>query len=72
MTNKENIALAELNGATGPLQPSIRVEHALADIKDTFQAPMIAKIPFTEIATLGGAFSGVVETLATPAAEGIY
>lgn len=34
------------------LQPSIRVEQALTDIKDTFQVPMLAKIPFTEIATL--------------------
>ncbi|MET0018025.1 hypothetical protein [Oscillibacter sp.] len=72
MTNKENMALTELNGANGALQRSIRVEQALAEIKDTFQAPMLAKIPFAEIATLGGSFSGVVETLATPAAEGIY
>ena len=27
MTNKENMALTELNGANGALQPSIRVEH---------------------------------------------
>lgn len=72
MTNEENIALAELSGANSALQPSIHVEQALMDIRDTFQTPMLAKIPFTEIAALGGSFSGVVETLATPAAEGIY
>ncbi len=72
MSNIENIALTELNGANSALQPSIRVEQALTEIKDTYQTSMLAKIPFTEIATLGGAFSGVVETLATPAAEGIY
>lgn len=72
MANIDNIALTELNGAYSALQPSIRVEQALTEIKDTFQTPMLAKIPFAEIATLGGAFSGVVETLATPAAEGIY
>lgn len=68
----EGIVLNELSNSNGALQPSIRVEQALTDIKDIFQTSMLAKIPFTEIAMLGGAFSGVVETLATPAAEGIY
>ena len=31
------------------IKPSMSVEHALADIKDTFQTPVLAKIPFTEI-----------------------
>lgn len=68
----KGIVLNELNNSNETLKPSIRVEQALTDIKDTFQLPMLAKIPFTEIAMLGGAFSGVVETLAAPAAEGIY
>lgn len=72
MTNNNNLVLSELSGDNSVIQPSIHVEQALIDIKDTFQLPMLAKIPFTEIATLGGAFSGVVEALATPAAEGIY
>lgn len=68
----EGIVLNELTNSNGGLQPSIRVEQALTDIKDTFQASMLAKIPFTEIAMLGGSFSVIVETLAAPAAKGIY
>lgn len=68
----EGIVLNELSNSNGALQPSIRVEQALTDIKDTFQTSMLAKIPFTEIAMLGGSFSVIVETLAAPAAKGIY
>ena len=67
----EELVLSELSEG-GTLRPSIQVEHALADIKDTFQTSPLAKIPFTEIAALGGSFAGVAETLATPAAEGLY
>lgn len=67
----EELVLSELSEG-GALRPSIQVEHALADIKDTFQTSPLAKIPFTEIAALGGSFAGVAETLATPAAEGLY
>ena len=67
----EELVLSELSEG-GALRPSIQVEHALADIKDTFQSSPLAKIPFTEIAALGGSFAGVAETLATPAAEGLY
>ncbi len=70
--NNESIVMNELSKSNEAMQPSIRVEQALAEIKDDFQTPMLAKIPFAEIAMLGGAFSGVAETLATPAAEGIY
>ena len=66
------IVLEELTEYGDAFKPSIHVEHALADIKDTFQTPVLAKIPFTEIAALGGSFAGVVSTLSTPAAEGIY
>lgn len=70
--NNDLIVLEELTECSDKFKPSLGVEYALADIKDTFQTPMLAKIPFTEIAALGGAFSGVVSTLSTPAAEGIY
>lgn len=67
----EELALTELSNAVD-LRPSVQVEYALADIKDTFMSSPLAKIPFTEIAALGGSFSGVVNTLITPGAEGIY
>lgn len=72
MANNNLIALNELTESGSELRPSIQVEHALAEIKDTYQTSPLAKIPFTEIAALGGSFAGVVETLATPAAEGLY
>lgn len=72
MANNDMIALNELAASGNTLRPSIQVEHALDEIKDTYQTSPIAKIPFTEIAALGGSFAGVVETMATPAAEGLY
>lgn len=71
-SNNEIIALNELTEYGESVRPSVFVEHALADIKDTFQTPALAKIPFTEIAALGGSFAGVVNTLASPAGEGVY
>ena len=71
MTNEE-LVLSKLSEANNTLNPSIHVEHALAEIKDTYLTSPLAKIPFTEIAALGGSFAGVVETMASPAAEGIY
>ncbi len=44
----------------------------MAEIQDEFHTSVLARIPFTEIAALGGSFSAVVGTLATPAVEGIY
>lgn len=67
----EELALLELDSAMD-MRPSVQVEHALTDIKDTFTTSPLAKIPFTEIAALGGSFSGVVSTLATSAGEGVY
>lgn len=67
----EELVLNELSEGVS-LRPSIQVEHALADIKDAFQTSPLAKIPFTEITALGGSFACVAETLATPAAEGLY
>ena len=66
----EELVLSELSEAGIALRPSIQVEHALADIKDTFQTSPLAKIPFTEIAALGGSFAGVAETLAPPRRRG--
>lgn len=72
MNNNDSLVLNELNGAAGALRPSVQVEQALAEIKENYQSSPLAKIPFTEIAALGGSFAGVVETMATPAAEGLY
>lgn len=71
-TKNDAIIINELYDNTESIRPSICVEHALVDIKDTFQSPVLAKIPFTEIAALGGSFAGVANTLATPASEGVY
>lgn len=72
MANNDLLVLNELTESGGSLRPSIQVERALAEIKDTFQTSPLAKIPFTEIAALGGSLAGVAETIATPAAEGLY
>lgn len=72
MNNNDSLVLNELNGAAGALRPSVQVEQALAEIKENYQSSPLTKIPFTEIAALGGSFAGVVETMATPAAEGLY
>lgn len=72
MNSNDSLVMAEFDNGAGALYPHVQIEHALADIKDTFQTPMIAKIPFNEIAALGGAFSGVVEKLVTPVGEGLY
>ena len=71
-TNNDSIAHTELNSSSTALRPSIQIEHALAEIQDQLNTPVLARIPFTEIASLGGSFSTVVGTLATPAMEGIY
>lgn len=70
--NNDMIVLEQLTEGGNAIKLSMGVEQVLADIKDTFQTPVLVEIPFTEIATLGGSFAGVVNTLSTPAAEGIY
>lgn len=72
MEKNELLVLNELSVAGENLRPSVQVEQVLTEIKDTFQTTPLAKIPFTEIAALGGSFAGVVETMVTPAAEGVY
>lgn len=72
MKDNDLLVLNELSGVGSNLEPSIQVEHALAKIKDTYQTSPLAKIPFTEIAALGGSFASVAETLTAPVAEGLY
>lgn len=71
INSNDSMILSEMNSAES-FRPSVQVERALQEIRDEYQTPMIAKLPFAEIASLGGAFSGIVETLATPVEEGIY
>jgi len=70
--NTDSLVLRELAASSANLRPSIQVEHALSEIKDTYLTSPLAKIPFTEIAALGGSFAGVVESMASPATEGLY
>ncbi|MBR6581741.1 MAG: hypothetical protein IKK66_10640 [Ruminococcus sp.] len=70
--NNDILVLNELADGGNKFKPSFQVEHTLAEIKDTYLTSPIAKVPFTEIAALGGSFAGVVETMATPAMEGVY
>lgn len=72
MAIDELSARNELAHPNDSIMPSLQIEHALAEIKDIYQTSPLAKIPLTEIAALGGSFAGVVETMATPAAEGLY
>lgn len=68
----DSIALSELTEDNKKIRSSIQVEHTFAEIKDALQTPLLAKVPFAEIASLGGAFSVIPETLMPPAGEGIY
>ena len=64
MESNDSLVLNELAESGSSIRPSVQVEQALAEIKDTYQTAPFAKIPFTEIAALGGSFAGVAETLA--------
>ena len=57
MANNDSLVLDELAEAKDNLRPSIQIEQALAEIKDTYQTSPLAKIPFAEITALGGAFA---------------
>ena len=72
MDQNTSIALTEMDEYGVSFHPSMRFEDALTEIRETYQAPLLSKVPFSEIAALGASFSGVINTLATPAAEGIY
>lgn len=72
MANNDLLVLNELTESGNNIRPSIQVEHALAEIQDTYLTSPLAKIPFAEIAALGGSFAGLAQTMATPATEGLY
>lgn len=72
MANNDLLVMNELTESGNNLRPSIQVEHALAEIQDTYLTSPLAKIPFAEIAALGGSFAGLAQTMATPATEGLY
>lgn len=44
MADNDLLILNELAESGSNLRPSIAVEHALAEIKDTYQTPPLAKI----------------------------
>lgn len=70
--NNDLLVLCELADSSTKLRPSAQVDYTLAEIKDTYLSSPLTKVPFTEIAALGGSFAGVVESMASPAAEGLY
>lgn len=72
MANNDLLVLNELTESGNNIRPSIQVEHALAEIQDTYLTSPLAKIPFAEIAALGGSFASLAQTMATPATEGLY
>lgn len=72
MANNASLVLNELSEAEDNLRPSIQIEYALAEIKDTYQTLPLAKIPFAEITALGGSFAVAAKAMSTPAAEGLY
>lgn len=72
MANNDLLVLNELTESGNNIRPSIQVEHALAEIQDTYLTSPLAKIPFAEIAALGGSFAGLAQTMASPATEGLY
>lgn len=63
MANNDLLVLNELTESGSNLRPSIQVEHALAEIQDTYLTSPLAKIPFAEIAALGCAVSSLLTTL---------
>ncbi len=72
MADNDLLALNELSESSEEFRPSIQVEQALTDINNTYLTSPLSKIPFTEIAALGGAFAGVVEKLASSAAGEVF
>lgn len=72
MANNDSLVLNELSEAEDNLRPSIQIEQALAEIKDTYKTLPLAKIPFAEITALGGSFAVAAKAMYTPAAEGLY
>lgn len=50
MESNDSLVLNELAESGSSIRPSVQVEQALAEIKNTYQTAPFAKIPFTEIA----------------------
>lgn len=72
MTNNDSLVLNELSEAEDNLRPSIQIEQALAEIKDTYKTSPLAKIPFAEITALGGSFAAAAKAMYAPVADGLY
>ena len=72
MANNDSLVLNELSEAENNLRPSIQIEQALAEIKDTYQTSPLAKIPFAEITALGGAFAVAAKAMYAPAENGLF
>lgn len=72
MANNDSLVLNELSEAEDNLRPSIQIEQALAEIKDTYKTLPLAKIPFAEITALGGSFAVAAKAMYAPAENGLY
>ena len=72
MANNDSLVLDELAEAKDNLRPSIQIEQALAEIKDTYKTLPLAKIPFAEITALGGSFAVAAKAMYAPAENGLF
>ena len=72
MANNDSLVLNELAEAEDNLRPSIQIEQALAEIKDTYKTLPLAKIPFAEITALGGSFAVAAKAMYAPAENGLF
>ena len=72
MANDDSLVLNEMTESGSNIRPSIQIEYALAEIKDTYQTSPLAKIPFAEITALGGSFAVAAKAMYAPATEGLY
>lgn len=72
MANNDSLVLNELSEAEDNLRPSIQIEQALAEIKDTYKTLPLAKIPFAEITALGGSFAVAAKAMYAPAENGLF
>lgn len=72
MANNDSLVLNELSEAEDNLRPSIQIEQALAEIKDTYKTLPLAKIPFAEITALGGSFAVAAKAMYAPAENRLF
>ena len=54
MGSNDSLALNELAESGSSIRPSVQVEQALAEIKDTYRTAPFAKIPFVLMTILTG------------------